>query len=1372
MRLSTLIGLVLINTVVILPGALNGQSKFNPTFQTFNETFPNRPVNDLLVDSSGYLWIGTYGAGLYRTDGIGYWAHRFDKDNNESLDSDFILCLKQDQKGRVWVGTERGLNLYNPQTKSFNRIALRIDGNDENNVTSIMQMHERKDGTMIFANYGVTSFSLDPVEQVGVLNDTIDLKSTPGSPQITGIVEDKYGRIYAVSNSGLLLYSESTEQFSQPAFFKDEPLLSVSMESIVIKDGKLWIGAKNQGLLEVLVNNSMVVHVNNYTITSKRLMDLKVWGSDHLICATENDGLISFNNYTKESEQFLHKDYVVGSVESNSIWKLLVDDQSRLWLGYYNMGIGLYDPKFSKFESIRHQFNESYSLTSNSVHSFHIREDGKVLVGMDGGGVDLYDPESSRFTSYTSDNGYSGLTNTSVQAVFQDDEQNLWVGTWGGGFFCLPSNQNSFININSANQSNISSDRIMKFAESEDMIYVATFGGGVHVIERSTKSITQLNPTAMQSTDLHRADIRDILVDQQKNLWIGSTIGLFKMDFINGDTTLRSFRAEYENVVQHPSFNYVLSLFEDSRGNIWIGTDGAGLYTYDPGIDSVFENSEFNKSGISSITAITEDKEKNIWITSKSGIAKISEEGIKYFTKDDGLTTNDFNYGAIAALSDGSILFGSVDGINVMKPSHIRKNSEKVRVYLTSLKIFNEEVNIGEAGSPLEEPISMTEEITLSSDQSVFSIEYTGINFTRPDQIQFAYYLEGLEEGWNYVDNQREANYTTLKQGDYTFKLKAANNDGVWSDDVLELKITVLPPWYKSNLALVAYVLLFLVLLYMLYLVLRVRINERQEVLNERERRHQGEELNQKKLQFFTNISHEFRTPLTLILSPLNTLVGNSGTPPGVERKLKIIQRNAKRLERLIDELMDFRKLNSGKLKIHVHHIDLYIFATEIINYFQVDADERNIKMKVEGDQQSHMAWVDSGLVEKMLFNLLSNAFKVTPDDGEINISLKIINTEFPLLDGNSSDSLRLSISDTGPGLSEDHVQKIFERFYQVEQMNKWYFGGTGIGLEVVRSFIELHKGKVEVESEQGKGTTFHLYFPIGKDHFQEEDIVKGEYPGKKEFLVANVEKVEFEDEELEELLTDTKKPSILVVDDNSELRNYMVSELKENYSVETAKNGKEGFEKAVEGQPDLIITDVIMPEMDGFQFCEKIKKELSTSHIPLIMLTAKSSTKDHIYGIDKGADGYITKPFEMPLVETQIRQLLKSRQVLFDKYLSGISEMENSVNTTSADRDFLQKVISYISENISDSKLSVELLASEVTLSRSQLYRKMKTLTGLNVNEFIRRIRLEQAKKMITTGNVNINEVCYQVGFSSASYFTKCYKEYFGVVPNKEKRI
>ena len=914
--------------------------------------------------------------------------------------------------------------------------------------------------------------------------------------------------------------------------------------------------------------------------------------------------------------------------------------------------------------------------------------------------------------------------------------------------------------------------------DSRGVIWIGTFSNGLHYFNAKESKFHHCNTKPFQVNGEMNSDVRTVLADSDDVIWVGSTTGLFKVmtrDFITFSVT--SFRDKMsEKLKNHKSTHTINTLYQAKNKEIWIGTDGAGLFSYNKKSDVLQWFINFKGLSEKSVASIVESNDGFIWLSGKKGITKLdlkNKTTVNYST-DDGLLSTDFNNNSVLKdENNGWLYFGSYKGLYYLNPKNVVKSKKEFPVYFSDFKLFNKSVIPLEKDSPLVKVISQTKKIILKHDQSVFTIDFIGVNYSFPAKNEYAYYLEGFEDSWNYVGNKQSATYTNLAPGNYVFKVKATEKNGIWNQKPLELQIEILPPWWKTSFAYLFYLLILLAAVYFVNQYFQNRFKEQQMIQFERQKTIQIEKLNNKKLQFFTNISHEFRTPLTLIINPLADILKNKNLdlPQGVLSKLQTIQKSSDRLSRLINELMDFNQLQFNKMTLQVQQIEVVSFTKEIVSFFDEEASSRRIDLRFESNKEEFKDWISPKMLEKIIFNVISNAFKVTPDDGKITVKIKVFDTldNFPLIGPDANyPFFEINIEDTGAGLDKKDIKKIFDRFYQVNNLNKAYYGSTGIGLEVVRGFIELHKGKIEVESELGVGTIFKLLFPIGKDFFDENEVLEEEFVREKKenFIPSKREVKEPTNDDEEQLRTHT----ILIVEDNVELRNYLKSELKRDYKVLVAENGQIGLDIALEKLPDLILTDVIMPVMNGLDLCKNIKVNLKTSHIPLLMLSVKALVEDKLEGIDSGADLYLSKPFDMDILRSSLAQLITSRQIMFNKFYNGITKNAKA-KTTTLDNEFIQKALNYINENISETELSVEILASEVFLSRSQLYRKIKTLTGVSVNEFIRNVRLEKAKELIEFGNDNINEISYKVGFSSPSYFTKCFKEKFGYLPTHNNK-
>jgi len=1338
-------------------------------------------VSTIIEDHNGLIWMGTNGSGLYRYNGIDYNVYQHTLNDSTSISSSLIHCALLDKKNRLWVGTQEGLNLYVRDFDNFKRIPIKGVNHDSKTNFAIASLIEDNNGNLLVGTLeeGLYKLNLETFTSEQIHSYSDDEESNLLT--VNSLLVDRDSVIYAGTNKGLKTIDEESGALRQFSFKKGEEksTLDFAIQTLFLdSNNSIWIGAVNDGVYRVNLNNSNGdADIRSIPITKNRILSILQINEEHLFVATENSGLIELNLDGDLIKEHLHNSSNSKSILSNSIWSLYLDRNDRIWMGFYNKGVVVYDVLYDKFENIESLDNDLNSLKTGSVTGIVEDDDHKLWIALDGGGIDVYDLKSKKIEHINVQNTdlIGGLKTDYIESIFIDSKQNVWAGTWNGGLYYLEKGSKIFVNYTVENTNGgLASNTILSFDEdSFGTIWIGTFFKGLHSFDPNSKKFTYHSSEPFLQNDFLNCDIRKVLVDENDNIWVGTTQGLYKINKLGmDDYSVISFSDKMSNTTQNNTKTNIIFSLKESGNILWIGTSGDGLCKYDT-VNDKFE--WFNGSnGLSevNICSIVEDNDGNLWLSGNSGLTKFSlaSQEFKKYSKRDGLISNDFNINSACIDEKGTMYFGNFNGIDYFHPYDIKVNVSLPFIYLTDFKIFNKSVSPSLQDSPLSKDISETKSLTLSHAQSVFTIDYAGVNYTRPEKNQYAYYLEGLEETWNYVGNSRSATYTNLNNGDYVFKLKVANNDGVWNETPLTLKLTILPPWWKTGWAIFVYIALIILAVFLLNKITQDKLKEKQIIKNERTRRIQKEKLNEEKFQFFTNISHEFRTPLTLIINPIVDIFQDKSLnlPQEVRIKHQIIHKNAERLTRLINELMDFRKLEGDKISLKASKFDIVSYVKDLAIYFNEDASQKNIFLSVDSNVDELYVWADPSMLEKILFNLLSNAFKVTPDGGEITIGilLKKKLEEMPLT-GNDEpiEVFQISISDTGPGMLKKHVEKIFDRFYQVDNVNKRYVGGTGIGLEVVKKFVEFHKGRIEVQSEIGNGSTFSIMLPSGHKHLDKNEILDDL---KTPYIPPKTISVIGEEEQL--AVTNTK--TLLIVEDNAELRNYLKKELAKTYTILVAKDGKEGIEIALKKLPDLIITDVMMPEMDGFEFSVNIKKDVKTSHIPILMLTAKSMADDKIKGFNSGADAYLNKPFDMRVLKSQLVQLLTSRQIIFNKYFSEVSEKSISDQTSTLDKRLIEKILKYINENIGNSEINVELLASQFGFSRSQLYRKIKSLTGMTANEFLRNIRLVRAKQFLESGNYSVSDVCYKVGYTSPSYFTKSFKDQFGVLPTEVKPV
>ncbi|AWG22028.1 hybrid sensor histidine kinase/response regulator [Flavobacterium faecale] len=1366
----------LFTVLSLLSSVVFAQDKFeNYQFQSIQEASSQRAISSIIQDKNGLIWVGTNGAGLYRYDGVHYNMYGYNAKVEGTINSNLIYSTYVDSKNDLWIGTDEGLCRYNRDLDNFTKINIQdivAKGYDE--PISVKTINEDNHGNLIIGTFGFGVFKMNTKTlQVALIQSPLLKRS---NIQVNCSVKNKQGTIFLGTGYGLFSidYKGVVAQVYKDRF-KKEPI-NLEIESLAVDSfGFLWVGTTNQGLLRIKTDADNY-QFEIFPVTKNNILALIQSKSGDIVCGTENEGLLIVNHKGQIVKQFLHSKYNNFSLKSNSVWSLFQDKEKRLWLGYYNKGLGIFSKPNNKFMAVESLLNNENSLQTSSVTGVVRNKAGKLLISTEGGGLDIYDTTNKKFihVNKKSQGYYSGLNSEDIQTVFVDSKQNLWLGSWSGGIYFLKNGSNKFVNYNTANTSGLKSNRVFSFSEdASGRIWIGSFIQGLHYYDPAKGAFVHCEAKPFAASALDVAYVRKVFVDSDNDIWVGTILGLYKVHVENQNsfqvTSMRE--AMFKNMTKHNSIQTILSVYESNDKMIWIGTDGGGLFSYNKKTKVFTNYNDFPGFKERSVRAIISDNNGCLWVSGGLGLTKIDFKNkiSTNFTKDDGLIVNEFNNNAVFKDANGLLYFGSYEGMNYFNPNQIKKTDKSPSLYLSDFKIFNKSVSPNDEGSPLIKVISQTKELELNYTQSVFSIEYVGINYNFLKKNQYAYYLEGFEKDWNYVGSNRVATYTNLAPGDYVFKVKAANSDGSWTQNPLELKINVLPPWWKSIWAYLVYALIVFGVILYLNKIYQNRFKAKQAILFEKEKIHQLEKLNAKKLQFFTNISHEFRTPLTLIINPLEDLLRTKKLSPEIHSKLVTIHKSSDRLSRLINELMDFNKFQFNKVFLQVKKIELVAFTEEVISYFDEEANTRNITIEFNPSVERLVDWLDPKMVEKIIFNIISNAFKFTPDDGFIRIGIDKVEAEHSLIiDGEKVPTFSITIKDTGSGIQKKDINRIFDRFYQVNSLNKVYYGSTGIGLEVVKEFVELHKGKITVESQVGEGTEFKVCFPLGNSFYNDAEIVDETHVIEKHQSKKILEPITVDEDDEEDIVENVEKVyTVLVVEDNAELRNYLKQELSKTYKVLVALNGKRGYEMAIEKLPDLIVTDVIMPVMDGLQLCKKIKGDLKTSHIPLLMLSAKAMVKDRLEGIDSGADLYLSKPFEMDILKSSLAQLITSRQIMFKKFYSGITK-DGKEKTTTLDNEFIQKTLQFITDNLSDSQLSVESLSSKLFLSRSQLYRKIKTLTGVSVNEFIRNVRLEKAKEIMSKGYSSVSEVSYTVGFTSPSYFTKCYKLKYGDFPKR----
>ncbi|MFT3740725.1 MAG: ATP-binding protein [Breznakibacter sp.] len=876
----------------------------------------------------------------------------------------------------------------------------------------------------------------------------------------------------------------------------------------------------------------------------------------------------------------------------------------------------------------------------------------------------------------------------------------------------------------------------------------------------------KLNINSIQAgnseTNLSDNSIRALVEDNQGIVWIATSRGLNRLDPATGH--ILKFRYD-QNDTTSINDNIINVLFTDQLGNLWIGTssglnkkiettnkDGQVVISF-----KNYPNQKYINNDL--ITNLIQDKNDKIWVGLYSGMLRFDPktETIEqeYFVKDYQRLGYERN--TSYADLDGNLFLGGQNGFLSFHPDKLVSLSQSPKVVLTDLLIYNEKATSQtySANEPvLAKPMPFTKSITLAYSDNVFTLAFSAMDFKDSKKNEYAYFLDGFDRQWNEVGTRNTATYTGIPPGEYVFKVKACNSDKVWSQETTELKITILPPWWKTWYAYLLYAFIMLALLYVFKQYSVQQLKQRNALTVEKLNFEKEHELNEMKSQFFTNITHEFRTPLSLILGPTNELLVRKDMPPVVTKQALLIQKSAQRLLRLVNQLIEFRRVEKENLQLYIQQADVVPLVEDAYESFLPMAETRHIRLELQKKQPNIVAQIDVDKFDKIMFNLLSNAFKFTEDGGTIQIRVDLAD--------NVPSMFYVEIEDTGIGIPADKKELIFNRFYQINQAKSQSTGG--IGLYLSKAFVQQHSGTIDVESEPGKGSIFKVVLPLNNgqsaiyQHITDKD---------KETVTAQRTITQAENEDPEESLQNNL-PLLLVVEDDHDMNDFIATGLENEFTVVSCFNGKEGIEQAKKLLPDLILSDVMMPELNGFEFCKQLRKDINTSHIPLMFLTAKTMKDDEIKGLRLGAVDYITKPFDLTTLRLKLTNVLQTKKSLQEKLRTNMILEPEEIELTSLDEEFLKDVVDAVNKNLDNPEFDVELLSKEVALSPNQVYRKIKSLTGQTAKEFIRSQRLKTAASMLLQKKRSISEIIYMVGFSSPSYFARCFKEHFGCTPSE----
>ncbi|WP_299780729.1 two-component regulator propeller domain-containing protein [uncultured Formosa sp.] len=1300
---------------------------FNFKHLSVKDGLVSNMVHTTIQDSDGFMWFGTED-GLSRYDGYSFLNFFQSPTDTLSLSNNLILTLAEDKNKQLWIGTHQGLNMLDLETYKITRFNT-IFKESLGSIT-IQSLYVDDDTLWIGTdNSGLYSLDINTytVNNYGYVEDN---KNSINSNTINCIGQDSKGNVLVGTNQGLDVFNKVSKTFTH--LLKDVSVVNVHLQ----RDGTVLLGMRTEAYYIQLKDDFKIKKVPLPLEFLGKEINLFSDSSDNLWFSVRDQGLLYVDKRTKNTHRLLYNKNNTIGINSNVVTNIFEDAFGNIWFSSLDSGLNILDKRRKEFIHVKDN-NLPNGLLNNRVRAVFQDSDRDIWVGTKvGGTLSKFNRDSLTFTHYHSNpSNPLSLSNDFVFSITEDRPGYLWVGTLDGlNFFDKANGTFKVYRHQENNVNSLSSNSINDLLKYDDNLFIGTVTEGLDVYNTKNKRFSHYRKTGANN-QLSDNRIKVIYQDQRKNIWIGTINGLNLFDPKTGEFQQFLSNSSDENSI---SENYILSIHEDKNQNLWVGTSlGINLMDRKTNTFKVYTT----KDGLAgnSVKGILEDNEGNLWISTNNGLSKFNTKTkqFKNYNLHDGLQANEFSPFVYSKMANGEMFFGGNNGFNIFNPKDITNNTLIPNVLLTDFKLFNQSVPVDEENSPLKKQISKTENLVLDHKQSVFSFEFVALNYTSPEKNEYAYMMEGFDENWNYIGNKREATYTNLDAGDYIFKVKAANNDGYWNEVGTTLNIKILPaPWFSWW----AY-MLYSMALVSVFLWFRHNAIKRNNLQKE-------QEINDLKIKFFGNISHEFRTPLTLILGPLEKILkGNHDASQ--TSQLRLMSRHTKRLLNLVNQLLDFQKIGSGELKVHTATGDLVQFIRELSYLFVELSNEKDIQFEFETDVESCQTMFDYDKIEKIIFNLLSNAFKFTPQKGHVSITLGF---------NKEANTCCILVSDDGIGIPKDQLKTIFKRFYQVDHSTSKSNQGSGIGLALTKEYVDLLGGEITVESSLGAGACFKVEMPlvelknVVEQEMEAEDILQ-----------------QHDDLEADEHKKQNKKtPLILLVEDNGDLRGFLKDNLNKNYRIIEALNGVEGLKQTLKYIPDLIISDVMMPEMDGNEMCSQIKNDSRISHIPIVLLTAQISEEQQVTGFKNGADQYLTKPFSFDVLISRINSLLAQRKALQSVFSKKIEVNPSEITVTSVDEQLIQKALDLVENNISNSKYSVDELSKSLDISRGHLYRKIVSITGKSPSEFIKSIRLKRSAQLLQSSKLTVSEIAYKVGFSSPKYFSKCFKAEFNMLPTE----
>ncbi|OXG03932.1 two component regulator with propeller domain [Flavobacterium araucananum] len=1309
----------------------------NPVkFLDISDGLSNNSVTTIFQDSDGYMWFGTYD-GLNRYDGYNFKVFRNRINDRKSLPFNTIYNIEGDSKKNIWVGGANGVCVYNKSNATFNLVEFTFENKKPKALKDIIhQIRSVSDNLVLIASQ---SLGLITFEDGSFVGKHLPLKHLENKISINNydaiaLQDDK-------KNQHCWVYVRNVGVCSYSYFLKDlKVVFPVSKEVKSMKmsfDGNLWLGT-DEGLF--LLNTKSGSISENYLHDKCSVTDILLDKKKEIWITTDGCGIYKVieSSKTAISHNALKENQLA---KSNSVWSLYEDKSGNKWFGSLRGGISMLSSTPKYFKSIRYNANDP---SENFILSFCEDEKKNIWVGTDGAGLKYWNRKNNTYTNYN-----NKLSSTFITGIIRDNNNDIWLSTWAGGINRINTKNNLVAHYQCYNPYTKQAEKNIWFVYKDSKANIwasATNEGSLYLFDRSKNNF--------ELFDKSITNLQCLTETSDGKLWGGNYATLFAIE----KTTGKINRVTIGNPIR--------CIHEDTDKNLWLGTQEGGLLLFDRKTNTFKRLTTDDGLPSNTILRMLEDKDGNLWMSTYNGVCRFDKKlkTFRNFSVNDGLQSNQFSFNAGLKLSTGEFLFGGINGFNLFFPEAIKGFNQKNNLLLTDFYVNNQPIEESKADLVSEWNLGKIKEASLPYDQTTLSLEFVALDYNNADKINYAYYLEGWDEQWNYVGQARKANYSRLPEGKYIFKVKTTNFKGGWNKDKNLITIIVLPPWYRIWWAYTLYLLagIGVVFAYIKYNKNKEKLKYKVKIAELESKKEK--EIAEKQSSMFTYISHEFRTPLSLIINPLKKAVQKESVQNGSSGSdLAIAHRNARRLLSLVDQLLLFRKAENDADSLRLSTINVNSLCNEVYQCFVNQAKEKNINYNFNIPDYGIEIIGDYEKIEISLFNLMSNAFKYTQTGGEINLRL-----------AENEQEVELEISDNGDGIAKKDIDVIFEKFKQIN--SKVSVGtGFGIGLYIVKYFVDKHKGTVSCISEIGKGSVFKLTFLKGNRHFANIEITNIVPQRSQLFNELIVDEIDennsfsntvSENDFQKIMLTD--KRTVLIIDDNAEIRGYLIKLFSETYIVYSAKNGEEGLKLTKKYLPDLVISDITMDEMDGLELCRKIKENSALSHIPVILLTASKNPETHLQGISDGADDYITKPFDDDILVARVESLLKNRSNLRKYFLDSITLKENNQKVPVEYQEILKKCIDIVESNIHKRDFTIKNFALEMGMSHRTLYTKIKIISGQTLNAFIRSVRIRRAAMLMLTEDINITQASAEVGFEDPKYFRQQFVKLFGMTPSE----